>query len=180
MVKIMLSTLVVLVVMICVFVKIDPNQKTTNINGENSISYVEGTTISVKIEGQVLHPGTYSISTTSTIGELIEKAGGLLASADKSAINENAVIGDRTRIYIPTIAGYSDSCILEEAIPKVNINSASVEELASINGISLSLAEKIVDYRNQNGNFETIEDIQNVSGIGEKTYEKIRDYICIK
>ena len=62
----------------------------------------------------------------------------------------------------------------------MNINSASVEELASINGISLSLAEKIVDYRNQNGNFETIEDIQNVSGIGEKTYEKIRDYICIK
>lgn len=61
----------------------------------------------------------------------------------------------------------------------VNINTASLEELSTLNGIGVSIAQRILDYRNINGLFTKTEDIKNVSGIGEKLYEKIKDNITI-
>lgn len=68
----------------------------------------------------------------------------------------------------------------DKTIVLVNINTANVEELTTINGIGESTAKKIIDYREKNGIFESIEDIQNVSGIGEKKYEQIKESITIK
>lgn len=62
----------------------------------------------------------------------------------------------------------------------ININTASIEEFTTINGIGTSTAKKIIDYREKNGYFESVEDIKNVSGIGEKKYEQIKEYITIK
>lgn len=62
---------------------------------------------------------------------------------------------------------------------KVNINKASQEELDSLPGIGPSTADKILEYRKQNGNFKSIEDIKEVSGIGESKFEKIRDMITV-
>lgn len=59
----------------------------------------------------------------------------------------------------------------------VNINTATKEELMSLNGIGESKADKIIDYRNTHGAFKTIDEIKNVSGIGESVYEKIKEYI---
>lgn len=63
---------------------------------------------------------------------------------------------------------------------KVNINTASQEELDTLPGIGPSIASKIIDYREQNGKFNSIEEIKEVSGIGEAKYEKIKDSITIK
>ena len=62
---------------------------------------------------------------------------------------------------------------------KININSASLDEIQKIPGIGESKAEKIIAYRKENGLFKSIEDIKNVSGIGDSIYEKIKDYIAI-
>lgn len=59
----------------------------------------------------------------------------------------------------------------------VNINTATKEELAKINGIGESTALKIIEYRESNGKFEKVEDLKNVKGIGDKKYEQIKDYI---
>lgn len=59
----------------------------------------------------------------------------------------------------------------------MNINSANVEKLSTLNGIGKSTAEKIVKYREENGYFNTIEDIMNVSGIGESKFNSIKDNI---
>ena len=63
---------------------------------------------------------------------------------------------------------------------KININTASKELLMEINGIGESLATRIIEYRTQNGPFESIEEIVNVSGIGQKKLENMRDMICVE
>ncbi len=60
---------------------------------------------------------------------------------------------------------------------KININTASVEQLSDITGIGPVIAQRIVDYRENNGGFSTVEEIVNVRGIGEKTFAKIKNYI---
>lgn len=59
----------------------------------------------------------------------------------------------------------------------VNINTATKEELQTVNGIGESKANSIIKYREEIGKFETIEDIKNVEGIGDKLYESIKIYI---
>lgn len=65
-------------------------------------------------------------------------------------------------------------------IGKVNINTASLDELTKLKGIGPAYAQGIIDYRNANGPFEKIEDITNVKGIGPKTLEAIKDMITVK
>ncbi len=62
---------------------------------------------------------------------------------------------------------------------KININTASVDELVTLNGIGEAKAKSIIEYRETNGSFKTIEDIMNVSGIGEAAYNKIKDNITV-
>lgn len=62
---------------------------------------------------------------------------------------------------------------------KININTASEEELQTLTGIGASKAKAIIEYREQNGPFNKTEDITNVSGIGESAYEKIKDNITV-
>ena len=70
----------------------------------------------------------------------------------------------------------SDNSELKEV---VNINTADVSKLSTLNGIGESKAQAIIKYREDNGKFTKIEDIMNVSGIGEKAFEKIKDFITV-
>lgn len=62
---------------------------------------------------------------------------------------------------------------------KININTATSEQLQTLDGIGESKAKAIIDYREKNGNFKTIEDLKNVSGIGDSVYEKIKNNITV-
>ncbi len=62
----------------------------------------------------------------------------------------------------------------------IDINNATVSDLTKLPGIGDKMANRIVDYRNKNGNFKTIEEIMNVKGINEKKYQRIKDYIIVK
>ncbi len=65
------------------------------------------------------------------------------------------------------------------AFAKVNINTANVDELASLSGIGKVKAEAIVAYRTANGKFKTAEDLTKVKGIGDKTVEKIKGELTV-
>lgn len=67
----------------------------------------------------------------------------------------------------------------EAAVGKVNINTASAAELESLPSIGPVLAQRIVDYRNQYGPFESLADLTNVSGIGLERVEQIMDYVTV-
>lgn len=65
------------------------------------------------------------------------------------------------------------------AFAKVNINTASAEELATLNGIGKVKAEAIITWRTENGGFKTVDDLLKVKGIGAKTMEKLRDNVTV-
>lgn len=62
---------------------------------------------------------------------------------------------------------------------KININTATEEELKTLDGIGDSFAKRIIEYRNINGEFNQIEDLMQISGIGESVFEKIKNDICV-
>ena len=61
----------------------------------------------------------------------------------------------------------------------ININTATIDELKSLPGIGDAIAERIVDYREEHGGFDTVEEIMEVSGIGEKIFEAIKEQITV-
>ena len=63
---------------------------------------------------------------------------------------------------------------------KVNINTATVEELMSLKGIGEKKAESIVEYREEIGSFATIDELKGVKGIGDKVFNKIKNHIAIE
>lgn len=73
----------------------------------------------------------------------------------------------------------SEVKVESEALPVVNINKATAEELQNVRGIGPALAERIVQYRDDNGRFARPEDLVNVRGIGEAKFQKIRNQISI-
>lgn len=83
----------------------------------------------------------------------------------------------------PTAALTASPSAVPSAAPEVsfrlNINTATVEELTALPGIGEKLAAQVIAYRNQNGNFSAPADIMKVSGIGEKKYTAIQDLICV-
>lgn len=157
----------------------------------------------VDIKGKVKNPGVYSFkeSDNARIINLIEKAGGLLKDADTSTINLAKKIEDEMIIIIYSkseITNYvktqdelnkkleicenklkNDACINNGLNnTKININTASVSELESINGIGKTKAEAIVEYRKKT-KFKTIEEIMNVEGIGESLFASIKESITV-
>ena len=73
--------------------------------------------------------------------------------------------------------GYTAEEIAAMKIEPININTASVDELSALPGLSKKQAQRIVDYREQNGDFDSIEDVMNIKGIGEKAVNKFAYYI---
>ncbi len=178
-VKWVIGAVVGIVIVIVTFISVDPKLKNPAENPATLSSVVEGQ-VAVTIEGQVAHPGTYILDENLTILDLVTLAGGYLSSADLDAINDTLIVGERSLVYVPMLSGYSQSCVIDPDAKKVNVNTAEVSELTSINGISETLAQRIISYRNENGEFLSLEDLMNVTGIGTKTYEKIRDYLTLK
>jgi len=143
--------------------------------------------IVVHITGAVPRPGVYALPEGARVQDVISAAGGFLAEADKQFINLARVLDDGEFLEIPYAEGFSP--VIPTPIPNIiqpgsdsdliNINTASTFELETLPGIGPTIAQKIVDYREQNGPFVSNEDIINVSGIGPGIYERIKDLITV-
>jgi competence protein ComEA len=164
-----------------------------NVEKENeveSISNPSQAKIFVDVKGAITTPGVYEASMGERVIDIIEKAGGLLDSADKNNINFAMKVVDEMVLYIPaigeqnpTMAGAATSGSVQEgttADGKISLNSATESELQTLPGIGPSKALAILEYRETNGSFKKIEDLMEISGIGEKTFEKLKEHIAVQ
>ncbi|WP_347564398.1 helix-hairpin-helix domain-containing protein [Clostridium sp. SM-530-WT-3G] len=140
------------------------------------------------MKGEVKNPDVYVLEENSIVKDLIEKAGGLTENADINSINRAKQLQNHELIYIynkneessiNVSENTAQSSINTQVNSKVNINSATIEELKTLKGIGESKANSIIEYREKSGAFKSIEDIKNVDGIGEKVFEKIKDSLTV-
>lgn len=162
----------------------------TSTEEENIEETEEKEKIKVHIAGSVVSEGIIELEEGARVADAIDKVGGTTPDANMNQVNLAYKLEDGQKIYIPNqneeeykITEGMEGIQTNENINKnnelININTATQTELELLPGIGPSTATKIIDYREENGEFETIDDIKNVPGIGEAKYETIKNSITV-
>ena len=157
--------------------------ETTMLAEKTEVSTTQETVIFVDIKGAVKNPGVYQMKVGDRVKDALEAAGGLTAEADSQKVNLAKRLEDQMVIVVPKVgeeaeeipAGETRNEATKEG--KVNINTATVEELKTLKGVGEKKAEAIIEYRKKNGSFQTKEDLMKVRGIGKKLFESFQERI---
>lgn len=150
---------------------------------KTEVSTTQETVIFVDIKGAVKNPGVYQMKVGDRVKDALEAAGGLTEEADSQKVNLAKRLEDQMVIVVPKVgeeaveipAGETRKEATKEG--KVNINTATVEELKTLKGVGEKKAEAIIEYRKKNGSFQTKEDLMKVRGIGKKLFESFQERI---
>ncbi len=144
--------------------------------------------IFVHVCGKVKNEGVYELKPESRVEDAIKAAGGLTSDAAGYGINQAEKLKDGAQIYVPSKKEVKESGS-RSLTPRngentakagtVNINTATKEELMTLNGVGEAKAELIISYRESNGGFKEITDIMKIKGIKQKFFDKIKDKIGV-
>ena len=148
--------------------------------------------LTVYVTGAVNQPGVVTVATGARIADAVNACGGLSPEADGDAINMAQALKDGQQVRVPakgaqkaaTGAAASKSAgsagnASADAGGLVNINTADEKALDTLPGVGPATAQKIIEYRETEGAFQSPEDIMKVRGIGKAKYEKMKDKITI-
>jgi competence protein ComEA len=138
-----------------------------------------GARVYVHVAGAVRRPGLVGVPAGARVAAAVERAGGPAAKADLTGVNLAARVEDGQQVVVP-VAGPAGAAAVTgtaggTAGPKPSLGTASVDQLDEIDGIGPTLAERIVEYRTENGGFGSVDELQEVEGIGEKRFETLRE-----
>ncbi len=180
-----------------------PSPTVELVGSSSSESAPEEGDLLVHVTGAVEKPGLYKLPPGSRVNDAIERAGAS-PEADLSGLNLAARLKDEHKLIVPSLAPQTDpnetmplaagSVAVTAPLPagkspqqtvaktngKVNINTAEISELDSLPGIGPALAERIIQYRQANGPFQSPQDLMNVSGIGEKKFADLEQLITVQ
>lgn len=143
-------------------------------------------TIFVEVKGAVDAPGVYELPSDARVKNVLDIAG-LNSNADLLTVNQSAKLTDEMVIYVPyegeidvpAVTGMPDEDSSADGGALVNINTAGISELTTLNGIGEKKAQAVITYREEQGLFATLEELKNIPGIGDKTFENLKPYITI-
>ena len=145
----------------------------------------------VHVVGAVHRPGLYDLRDGQRVADAVARAGGATRKADLAAINLAAPLVDGTQVLVPSRvaaaggggspaagpAGAAAPAGSTAAGAKVSLSTATIEQLDGLPGVGPVTAQKIVDYRTENGPFASVDDLDAVPGIGPGRIENLRDLV---
>ncbi|VXB23953.1 hypothetical protein ARTHRO9V_130175 [Arthrobacter sp. 9V] len=153
-----------------------------------------GERVVVHVAGAVQKPGIVSLPQGSRVFQAIQAAGGAASDADLNGLNLAEVLSDGVKIHVPVIGemqvapsppGGGSGSNGGTAAPaakgaKVNINTATLEELGTLPRVGPVTAQGIIDWRKEHGPFASVDELDAVEGIGPKLMESLKDLIAVQ
>ncbi|GGM53360.1 DNA-binding protein [Longimycelium tulufanense] len=142
----------------------------------------------VSVVGRVHRPGLLTLREGARVAEALDAAGGLLPDTDTTGLNlaRKLADGEQVHVGIPVPGGMAaDGGVLAadgptgETTGKINLNTASVQQLDELPGVGPVTAQRIVDRRTRNGPFRNVEQLREVEGIGETRLARLRELVTV-
>ncbi len=167
----------------------------------------DGGRVTVHVAGAVHRPGLYRLPAGSRVDDALRRAGGAGRTADLTAVNLAAKLEDGRQILVPrralAVAGgggaagsasgggsvapaggpapgatVGGGAATAPAAP-VNLNTATLEQLDTLDGVGPGIAQRIIDYREQHGGFRRVEELGEVPGIGDKRLATLTPLVTV-
>lgn len=146
-----------------------------------------GPELYVHVLGQVAHPGLYMLEPDARVVDALAAAGGTLDDADLQSVNLARLLSDGEQLIVPVIGAAADdggtgpggggTAPIGDGL--IDLNNADGTELETLPRIGPALAQRIIDWRETNGRFQSVDDLLAVPGIGEKLLAGLRDLVRV-
>ena len=146
-------------------------------SGNQSTSSLQTTTV-VQVVGEIKHPGVYELKYGDRVFDAVFAAGGFTKKADQSSVNLARPVNDGEQINILSISANANTQ-QSQANQTVNLNFADESALDTLPGIGTTLAQRILDYRQTHGGFQSLNDLGKVSGIGPSLLAKLKPLVSL-
>ena len=161
--------------------------------GTAPVQEAQAKEIVVYVAGAVNRPGVVQLAEGARAKDAVDACGGFLPTADTNGVNLAQKLKDGMQVTVPekmtaaaqgaATQGVTGGAQAGAAKPlpegMVNINTADEKELDKLPGIGPAMAKRIIEYRTENGAFQSPEEIKRVKGIGDAKYEKMKDKIAL-
>jgi competence protein ComEA len=143
----------------------------------------------IVVAGAVRRPGVYRLSSGARVEDALQRAGGATHRADLSQVNRAAKLEDGRQILVPLRAsaslaaggGAAATAPGAAATPVVplDLNTANLEQLETLDGVGPATAQKILDYRTAHNGFGSVGELDQVPGIGPKRLAALRVHLRV-
>ena len=162
-------------------------------SGSTASSTPASASVVVHVAGAVVHPGVVELQHDARVIDAVEAVGGATPDGDLDRLNLAAFVADGSRLYVPK-RGEADPGVLGGSAPtggvgaptatqspdaKVNLNTASQEQLEELPGIGPTYAQAIIAERTQRGGFTSVNELREVRGIGEKRFAELAPLVTV-
>lgn len=140
-----------------------------------------GGEVVVAVAGTVVRPGLVRLPVGSRVDDAVRAAGGLAPGASLGLLNlaRPLVDGEQVLVGVDAPAGAGPAPVASPA-GLLDLNAATAEDLQDLPGIGPVLAERIVDWRTENGRFESVDQLREVSGIGEAKFASLEPEVTVR
>jgi competence protein ComEA len=140
----------------------------------------------VHVAGAVRHPGVYRLRDGERVNDAVRRAGGASRRADLAAVNLAAKVQDGRQVLVPErarrpVAASSAGEARAAQTPSgpLNLNTATLEQLDTLDGVGPATAQKILDFREAHGGFGSVEELSQIAGIGERRMAGLREAVTV-